>query len=72
MSDSSPVLTNSQAEALSKQTNILQTEAKEEVDPEMAIPKSSVPNYQNNGKQSKNVSINTTDLKKACKGTKGK
>ncbi|XP_045454517.1 zinc finger and BTB domain-containing protein 11 isoform X3 [Melitaea cinxia] len=65
--DSSPVLTNSQAEALAKQTATIQTDIKEEIDPEMSIPKSSVPNYQNNGKQINSVLVRNPENKKGLK-----
>ncbi|KAL0850011.1 hypothetical protein ABMA28_011921 [Loxostege sticticalis] len=55
LSDSSPVLTNSQAEAMTKEHSSQQApDVKEEPDPELSIPKSSVPNYQTNAvKQTK-------------------
>lgn len=65
--DSSPVLTNSQAEALAKQAATIQTDIKEEIDPEMSIPKSSVPNYQNNGKQINSVLVKNPENKKGLK-----
>lgn len=65
------MLTNSQAEALSKKTSTTQTEVKEEMDPELAIPKSSVPNYQNNGKHSNHVTTKPTSLPKIHKSNKG-
>lgn len=49
LADSSPVLTNSQVLAYAKDnprsTPVVQ-EVKQECDPELVIPKSSVPNYQ--------------------------
>lgn len=71
MKDSSPVLTNSQVEALSKQTITTQTEIKEEPDPELVIPKTSVPNYQNNGKQNVNSASKSPENRKSCKTNKG-
>ncbi|CAH2099730.1 unnamed protein product [Euphydryas editha] len=66
--DSSPVLTNSQAEALSKKTaTAIQTDIKEEIDPETSIPKSSVPNYQMNGKEINNVLVKNPETKKGNK-----
>ncbi|CAH2268762.1 jg23785 [Pararge aegeria aegeria] len=71
LSDSSPVLTNSQAEALSKQCSTTQTEIKEEPDPELVIPKTSVPNYQNNGKHT-NIVTKSTENRKVSKSTSTK
>ncbi|XP_072935825.1 uncharacterized protein [Epargyreus clarus] len=65
LSDSSPVLTNAQIEAMAKEQQQqqqqlqiqqqqllqLQQDFKEDLDPELAIPKSSVPNYQTTHKQ---------------------
>ncbi|KAL4715249.1 hypothetical protein ACJJTC_007831 [Scirpophaga incertulas] len=51
LSDSSPVLTNSQALEASLREQVMQQavqEIKEESDPELAIPKTMVPNYQTN------------------------
>ncbi|XP_047515108.1 protein tramtrack, beta isoform isoform X4 [Pieris napi] len=47
-SDSMPILTNNQAE-IARETPVIQSTAviKDEVDPEMSIPKTSVPNFQN-------------------------
>lgn len=43
------------------------------MDPELAIPKSSVPNYQNNGKQMNNVSSKSAGSPKMYKSNnKGK
>ncbi|XP_045761275.1 uncharacterized protein LOC123864702 isoform X1 [Maniola jurtina] len=67
LKDSSPVLTNSQAEALAKQTSTTQTEIKEEPDPELVIPKTSVPNYHNNGKQNTNRASKSPENRKLCK-----
>ncbi|CAH0406062.1 unnamed protein product [Chilo suppressalis] len=67
LSDSSPVLTNSQAEALAKERVTQQPlhEVKEEPDPEMSIPKTSVPNYQTTVvKQTK-----SGEVKKTCRGS---
>ncbi|XP_034841289.1 protein abrupt isoform X1 [Maniola hyperantus] len=70
--DSSPVLTNLQAEAFSKQTStITQTEIKEEPDPELVIPKTSVPNYHNNGKQNTNSASKSPENRKLCKIPRG-
>ncbi|XP_053601897.1 protein tramtrack, beta isoform isoform X1 [Plodia interpunctella] len=66
LGDSSPVLTNSQAEALSKEmapTTPAPPELKEDPDPELSIPKTSVPNYQTNTKPAK-----TTETKKSYRG----
>ncbi|XP_050352948.1 protein abrupt-like isoform X1 [Nymphalis io] len=76
LKDSSPVLTNSQAEALSQQqttkpTTTTQTDIKEEIDPELSIPKSSVPNYQTNGKQLNNTVVKTPETKKGHRNTRG-
>ncbi|XP_061382644.1 zinc finger and BTB domain-containing protein 11 isoform X2 [Danaus plexippus] len=65
LTDSSPVLTNSQAVAMSKQTTPTQTEIKEEPDPELSIPKSSVPNYQNNVRQTGSVLIRAPETKRS-------
>lgn len=47
LSDSSPVLTNAQIEASTKEKpQYTPPEVKEEPDPELVIPKTSVPNYQ--------------------------
>ncbi|XP_068629198.1 protein tramtrack, beta isoform-like isoform X3 [Battus philenor] len=62
LADSSPVLTNSQAEALAKQIQT-QTEIKDETDPELAIPKTSVPNYQSIVKQA----AKTLESKRQCR-----
>ncbi|CAG9782876.1 unnamed protein product [Diatraea saccharalis] len=67
LSDSSPVLTNSQAEALAKERISQQPlhEVKEEPDPEMSIPKTTVPNYQTTiVKQTK-----SGEMKKSCRGS---
>ncbi|XP_023940141.2 protein tramtrack, beta isoform isoform X1 [Bicyclus anynana] len=66
--DASPVLTNSQVEAMSKQTTTTQTEIKEEPDPELVIPKTSVPNYQNNTRQT-NITTRSSDNRKLYKNT---
>ncbi|XP_046969306.1 uncharacterized protein LOC124536760 [Vanessa cardui] len=71
LKDSSPVLTNSQADALSKSTATIQTDIKEEIDPELSIPKSSVPNYQTNGKQMNSAVIKTPETKKGHRSNRG-
>ncbi|CAG4963309.1 unnamed protein product [Parnassius apollo] len=65
LSDSSPVSTNSQTEALDKQVQT-QSEMKDGTDPELAIPKSSLPNYQSVAKQS----TKQLDSKRQCKNNK--
>ncbi|CAK1599992.1 unnamed protein product [Parnassius mnemosyne] len=60
--DSSPVSSNSQTEALDKQLQT-QSEIKDATDPELAIPKSSVPNYQSIMKQS----TKQLDSRRQCK-----
>ncbi|XP_026484820.1 uncharacterized protein LOC113392547 isoform X1 [Vanessa tameamea] len=71
LKDASPVLTNSQAEALSKPTATIQTDIKEEIDPELSIPKSSVPNYQTNGKQLNSAVIKNPETKKGHRSNRG-
>ncbi|XP_047542176.1 protein tramtrack, alpha isoform-like isoform X3 [Vanessa atalanta] len=71
LKDASPVLTNSQAEALSKPTATIQTDIKEEIDPELSIPKSSVPNYQTNGKQLNSAVIKIPETKKGHRSNRG-
>ncbi|XP_026764436.2 protein tramtrack, alpha isoform isoform X1 [Galleria mellonella] len=68
LADSSPVLTNTQAEALAKETPPLQPappEVKEEPDPELSIPKSSVPNYHTT--TIKQTPTKNTEAKKSCR-----
>lgn len=66
LADSSPVLTNSQAEELAKQTQT-QAEVRDDTDPELAIPKTSVPNYQSIDKQA----TKTIETKRNYRNTKG-
>ncbi|VVC87973.1 unnamed protein product, partial [Leptidea sinapis] len=68
LADSSPVLTNTQAEALSRdEPNVTLPEIKDDVDPEMSIPKTSVPNYQT---AMKNAAAKTSETKRKghCRG----
>ncbi|XP_013193103.2 uncharacterized protein LOC106136952 isoform X3 [Amyelois transitella] len=68
LADSSPVLTNSQAEALSKEkapNPPAPPEVMEEPDPEMSIPKSAVPNYQ---ASNKSTATKSTETRKTYKG----
>lgn len=65
LSDCSPVLTNSQAESIEKEkSSTPQTiiAVKEEIDPELSIPKTSVPNYQTS--VVKQTPVKFTDTKK--------
>ncbi|KAM3966792.1 uncharacterized protein ACR2FA_012331 isoform 2-T2 [Aphomia sociella] len=67
LADSSPVLTNTQVEAMAKETAAAQTtqEIKEEPDPELSIPKSSVLNYQTT--VVKQTSVKNSEVKKSCR-----
>lgn len=62
LSDSNPILTNAQSEAIVTENlqPVVAQDPKEEPDPELAIPKSSVPNYQ------------TSVVKQAAKSTETK